>query len=150
MNKQDENRNLATAAVFLTGLTTLGNELLEFFPESDFCEDIDNELCLKSMPMGGKDKDSIVTNVNDNQAVCIMRSIPGFESPSEKRDMYVSLGLLIPKGRNPIPYQNILTKLTDQFDAKGILNKRTLTRIVPNLFHILNRIKKSEELLTQF
>ena len=123
---------------------------MEFFPETDFCEDLDNELCLKSMPMGGKDKDSIVTNVNDSQAVCIMRSIPSFENPTERHHMYVSLGLLIPKGRNPIPYQNILKKLTDQFEAKGILNKKTLTRIVPNLFHILNRIKKSDELLSHF
>ena len=150
MNKKNGTRSFATDAVFLTGLTELGNEMLEFFPSTDFCEDLDNELCLKSMPMGGKDKDSIVTSVDENQAVCIMRSIPDHSHPEEKRNMYVSLGLLIPKGRNPIPYQNILTKLTDQFEARGILNKKSLTRLVPNLFHVLNRMKKSEELLAQF
>lgn len=132
---------LSAKAVFLTGLTKIGNEILEFFPEIDYCEDLDKELCLKSMPMGGKDGDSIVTKIDNQQAVCIMRSIPDIEDSQNLHSMFVSLGLLIPLRVNPIPYQDILTKLTDTCKENGMLNKETLTRIVPNLYHVLNRTK---------
>ena len=50
-NVPNGNNDLLARAVFLTGMTDLGNEHLHFYPEVQISEEIDHDLCLKTIPI---------------------------------------------------------------------------------------------------
>jgi hypothetical protein len=132
-------KDFQTRAVFLTGMTDIGNELLRFYPEVKIGESINRDICLKSMPMACKDGDMLVTNIGNLQAVCVTRLIPCFEKNSFKDKTYASLGLLIPKDTNPIPYYKMIQKILKKFESKGNLTKDMLVKIVPALYDVINK-----------
>ncbi len=126
-------------AAFLTGLTDMGNELLCFYPNIQLSDSINHDLCLKSMPMACEDGDMVITIIGEYQAICVTRIIPCFEENSFKDSTYAALGLLVPKGVNPVPYYNLLDKILKKSEAENILNKQTLMQIVPKLYHKINQ-----------
>lgn len=138
-NEKTKVSDLQTRAVFLTGLTDLGNEILYFYPEIKLSESITRDICLKSMPMACEDGDMLVTMIGDYQAVSVTRTIPCFEENSFKDSVFAALGLLIPKGVNPVPYYSILDKIMKKCEADGTLDKQTLMQIVPHLYLKLNQ-----------
>jgi len=75
----------------------------------------------------------------NHQAVSVTRIIPCFEENSFKSCTFATLGLLIPKGVNPIPYYNILDKILKKCDAEGTLNKQTLMQIVLHFYLKINQ-----------
>ncbi len=137
--KSNDSKDFQTRAVFLTGMTDIGNELLHFYPEVKIGETINRDICLKSMPMACEDGDMLVTHIGNLQAVCVTRLIPSFEKNSFKDKIYASLGLLIPIETNPIPYYKIIQKILKKFESKGNLNKEMLVKIVPALYDVINK-----------
>ncbi len=125
-------------AVFLTGVTDFGNEILRFFPDVQISETMDHALCLKSMPMACQDGDMLITRIGNMQAVCVSRLIPSFEEDTFKTETFATLGLLIPPETNPIPYYKIISNLMQKLDDEGKLNKETLVNTVPKLYKQLN------------
>ena len=133
-----------TRAVFLTGLTDLGNELLYFYPEIQLGESINHDICLKTMPMACQDGDMLITIIGEYQAVSITRTIPCFENNSFKSKTFAALGLLITKGINPIPYYTLLQNLLEKLEKAGSLNKDALIKSVPKLYHSINKRFRQE------
>ena len=131
--------DLQTRAVFLTGMTDVGNELLYFYPEIKIGETINHDICLKSMPMACEDGDMLITNIGNLQAVSVTRLIPCFGGKSCKDKTYASLGILIPKDTNPIPYYKMIEKLLKKFESKGNLTKDMLVKIIPSLYDAINK-----------
>ena len=120
-------------------MTDFGNELLHFHPEVKISEEIDRELCLKSMPMACQDGDVMITHIGDLQAVCVTRLIPCFEKNSFKTETFATLCLLIPQNTNPVPYHKILSNLLNKYEQKGKLSKEILVDSVPKLYSVLNK-----------
>jgi len=132
-------QDFQTRAVFLTGMTDMGNELIHFYPEIQLSESTNHDICLKSMPMACEDGDMLVTHIGELQAVCVTRLIPSFEKNSFKDKTYASLGLLIAKETNPIPYYKMIQKILKKFESKGNLTKDMLVKIVPALYDVINK-----------
>ena len=148
MQANDKNNNLMARAVFLTGMTEMGNELLYFHPNVKISEEIDHELCLKSMPMACQDGDMMITHIGEFQAVCVTRLIPSFEEDSFQTETFATLGLLIPKDTNPIPYYKMIDNLLKRFKEEGKLTKDTIVESIPKLYMTLNQKVKSAKLPT--
>ncbi len=126
-------------AVFLTGMTDFGNELLYFYPEVTISEKIDHDLCLKTMPMACQDGDMLITRIGDLNAVTVTRLIPCFEKNNYKKETFATLGILIPMDINPIPYYKMIANLLTKFSENGNLNKETLIDSIPKLYKTLNQ-----------
>ncbi|OLS31228.1 MAG: hypothetical protein HeimAB125_16690 [Candidatus Heimdallarchaeota archaeon AB_125] len=126
-------------AVFLTGITDFGNELLYFYPEVKISEQIDHDLCLKTIPMACQDGDMLITRIGDLNAVTVTRLIPCFEKNNHKKETFASLGILIPLDVNPIPYYKMLANLLSRFEQEGKLNKEALVNCVPKLYKTINQ-----------
>lgn len=133
------NPKFLARAVFLTGVTDYGNELLRFHPNIKLSEKIKHDLCLKSMPMACEDDEMLITHISDYQAICLTKLIPCFEKNSFRETTHATLGLLIPRGINPIPYYQFIEKLMKDLKDKGDLNKETLERMVPIIYAKLNQ-----------
>ncbi|MHA1223799.1 MAG: hypothetical protein ACTSSG_08830 [Candidatus Heimdallarchaeaceae archaeon] len=144
MANPEEVNNLLTRAVFLTGMTDFGIELMQFYPNIQLSESIRHDLCIKSMPMACEDGDMLITHIGEYQAVCLTRLIPCFEENSFKEKTHATLGLLIPKDINPIPYYKILEKLLYELELIDGLTKDYLSLIVPKLYHSINSKLKQD------
>jgi hypothetical protein len=132
-------KDFLARAVFLTGMTDFGNELLYFYPEVKISEQIDHDLCLKTMPMACQDGDMLITRIGNFNAVTVTRLIPCFEKNSFKKDTFAALGVLIPLDINPIPYYKMLEKLLNRFEQEGNLTKDALVDSVPKLYKSINQ-----------
>ena len=91
------------------------------------------------MPMACEDGDMLITNIGNLQAVCVTRLIPCFTKSTLRDKTYASLGLLIPKDTNPIPYYKMIQKILKKFESKGNLTKDMLVKLVPALYDIINK-----------
>ncbi len=146
MQSNKNGNDFQARAVFLTGMTDYGNELLHFHPNIKISEEIDHQLCLKSMPMACQDGDMMVTFIGDLQAVCVTRLIPNFEKDSFKKETFATLGLLIPKETNPIPYYKMLKNLLERFAQEGKLSKDSLVNSIPKIYATLNQKVKFSQI----
>ncbi|MHA1199389.1 MAG: hypothetical protein ACTSQF_08695 [Candidatus Heimdallarchaeaceae archaeon] len=145
-NTTNGSSDLRARAVFLTGMTDFGNELLHFHPNVKISEEIDHQLCLKSMPMACQDGDMMITHIGDLQAVCVTRLIPNFEKDSFKKETFATLGLLIPQETNPIPYYKMINNLLQRFEQEGKLSKDALVSSIPKIYATLNKKVNSSKL----
>ncbi|TFG09673.1 hypothetical protein EU534_01925 [Candidatus Heimdallarchaeota archaeon] len=148
MQTNNKDNNLQARAVFLTGMTDLGNELLYFHPNVKINEKIDRCLRLKTMPMACEHGDLMITHISEFQAVCVTRLIPNFEEDSFKKETFATLGLLIPQETNPIPYYKMLKNLLAKLEAEGKLNKETIVESIPKIYTSLNQKINSAKLPT--
>ena len=126
-------------AVFLTGMTNLGNELLYFYPEIMISEQINHDLCLKTIPMACEDGDMLITRISDLQAVTITKLLPSFEIDAFREETYASLGLLISLDTNPIPFYKFLEKFLTRFKEEGKLTKDILIASIPKIYQYFNQ-----------
>jgi hypothetical protein len=139
MQIKDKNHDHLARAVFLTGMTEIGNKLLHFHPNIKISEEINRDLCLKSMPMACQDGDMMITHIGDFQAVCVTRLIPSFEQDSIQKETLATLGLLIPKDINPIPFYKMISNLLKRFEEEGKLTKDTIVNSIPKIYITLNQ-----------
>jgi len=146
LQTNDKDSDFFARAVFLTAMTDIGNELLHFYPKVKINEDINHNLCLKTMPMACEDGDMMITHISDFQAVCVTRLIPNFEEDSFKKETFATLGLLIPKNINPIPYYKMLSNLLSRLKENGRLNKEALVESIPKMYDSINHKVKSDKL----
>jgi len=125
-------------------MTDFGIELIQFYPSIKLSESIRHDLCIKSMPMACEDGDMLITHIGKYQAICLTRLIPCFEENSFKEKTLATLGLLIPRNINPVPYYKILENLLHELELKESLTKDYLSLIVPKLYHSINSKFKQE------
>ncbi|MFW9993717.1 MAG: hypothetical protein ACFFD4_16845 [Candidatus Odinarchaeota archaeon] len=81
------------------------------------------------MPMSGNCGDSVSVTVGDYLAVSTLLSVPAFENSYYKRDTFVSIGFLIYKEVNPLPYQSILENIALTYRDRDILRVPILQKI---------------------
>ncbi|MFW9917075.1 MAG: hypothetical protein ACFFGZ_15825 [Candidatus Thorarchaeota archaeon] len=129
---------LPVQAVFIAGVTATGPGIIDLYPKIYLSDRERQEVYHKSMPMGGKDGDSISTSIGNYQLVCIINSVPSFEVLHVEPETFISFGLLIPKGVNPLPYREILQKVTEAFKAENLLNIDTFKGIKEEIFSTMN------------
>ncbi len=128
--------------VFITAISTLGPEIISFYPNKlKLNENEKREIGLKSMPMSGKEGDFISVNLEHFQISCLLTLIPPFEVNYDKRDTFASIGFLIGKDENPIPYRLFLEKLISKCKEHNILNMNTLKEIVPQAYSVFKNGK---------
>jgi hypothetical protein len=135
--------------VFLAGLTQKGPGCLAFFSDREFSEDLKRELALKSLPISGKEGDFVSVSIQEYQAVSIIVSVHAFEDTFDKRQTFVSFGVLLSPEANPTSYHTALKVITDTCRENNLLSVPVLKGIVPKLFqlaptHILQIAKNLE------
>lgn len=125
---------LPANAIYLAALTQKGPEILFSEPELKLTENEKKELAFKSMPLTGKDGDFVSTNIQSYQAACLVNQVPSFKEAMDDRDTYLSMGLLLDPNTNPIPYKNILQRITAICKEHNLLNYECLKKISAHLY----------------
>lgn len=135
-------------AVFLSGLTQLGPDCLTFISKKKFSDDLKREIAIKSLPISGKEGDFISVSIREYQATSVVLPVPSFEAVSDKRDTYVSFGILLSQDVNPYAYQAALKKISNTCKENNLLSVPVLKEIVPKLFQLAptNILKITENL----
>lgn len=130
--------------VFISGVTTMGPEILAMAPEIKLQEEIKVEITMKCLPMKANCGDSLTVTIGDYFAICLILLVPPFEDTYDDREKLVSLGLLFNKRFNALPYLTILEGIGEMCNEKGMLTLPKLKKIIPNLYELFkNTDRKS-------
>lgn len=121
-------------AVFVSGVTAMGPEVLIISPKLDLEEELQFEISMKCLPMKANCGDSLTVTIGDFFAVCLILLVPPFENNYDERDKLVSLGLLFDKKFNTFPYQTVLEGMRNLCINKKIMSLQLLKNIVPKLY----------------
>jgi hypothetical protein len=97
-------------------------------PENDL-----KELAFKSIPMSGKDGDFLSVTIPKFQATCLVNQVPAFKDSPDHRDTFLSFGLILQEDTNPIPYRNMLRRITTICKQHNLLNLECLQQISSKL-----------------
>lgn len=124
---------MAIKAIFLAALTRNGPEILNIRPSVDIPERDMKELAFKCIPMGGKDGDFISVSIPNYQASCLLNQVPPFPESMDERDTFISFGMLLEENANPIPYRDILQKITKTCKENDLLTYEVMKQISNHL-----------------
>jgi hypothetical protein len=91
------------------------------------------ELAFKSIPMSGKDGDFLSVSIPKFQATCLVNQVPAFKGSPDTRDTFLSFGLILPEDINPIPYRNMLRRITSICKQHNLLTLDNLSKISSKL-----------------
>ncbi len=119
--------------VFLAGLTKLGPDTIAFSNGKHFTDELKKEIAMKSIPMSGKEGDSVSVSIQDFQAVSRLLLVPAFESGYDQRDSFVAFGVLISQETNPTAYNSMLKTIASVCSKYGCLDVPSLKELVPKL-----------------
>ena len=134
MNSKKQDVIDTAAAVYLAALTKNGPEILSIQPHLDLPEKDLHELAFKSIPMSSKDGDFVSVSLEPYQATCLVNQVPPFKESQDQRDTFVSFGLLLNENTNPIPYRNILRRISSICKENSLMTYPMLKEIGTKLF----------------
>lgn len=126
-------------AVFLTAFLTMGPEILLTIPRMSFSESEEKEISLKSMPMAGNRGDFISVHLGNYQIASLLLTAPSPEEVLDPRDIFVSIGFLLTRDENAVPYRSILEQLVAQLELHHLITINSLKKILPQLHRIFEQ-----------
>jgi hypothetical protein len=83
--------------------------------------------------MSGKDGDFLSITIPKFQAISLVNQVPAFEDNPDQRDTFLSFGLLLQEDVNPIPYRNMLRRITSICKQHDLLTIENLQKISSKL-----------------
>jgi hypothetical protein len=120
-------------AVYLAALTRKGPEIISMEPKLKIPDNDMKDLAFKSIPMSGKDGDFLSITIPKFQAISLVNQVPAFEDNPDQRDTFLSFGLLLQEDVNPIPYRNMLRRITSICKQHDLLTIENLQKISSKL-----------------
>ncbi|NHK29987.1 MAG: hypothetical protein FK730_01460 [Asgard group archaeon] len=133
MDKSEKLTLIPATAVYLAGLTRNGPEILSMEPKLTIPANDMKELAYKSIPMSGKDGDFLSVSIPKFQATCLVNQVPAFKDSPDTRDTFLSFGLILQEDTNPIPYRNLLRRITSICKTHNLLSFDCLKKISSKL-----------------
>jgi hypothetical protein len=124
-------------AVFITAIFPVeGPKIIAVYPEDLLSFDEKFELSLKCMPMGGKEGDFSSIMFKDYQVCSLLDTVVPIDKEKDPRDTIISIGFLLEKLTNPIPYRNLLNTFISECKKNNMFNLKILEKIFPRFIKL--------------
>lgn len=130
-------------SVILTGLTLRGPDIITQYPVISLSSEERLSIAMKSLPYGGQCGDIVNVTLNGYQMIFVLLSVPAFEVGLDQRETTVSMGILIPRDINPLPYQRALKNIAINCKEHKILNIHSLEIIMKELYKTIINNKEN-------